>query len=354
MPHQIILPALLGLLLSACASTSSQRHPPPPVFPPPPEQARLIYDGSLRSSRDVEPVTFKDKLQQFATGMQFDPEGLGKPYGIAVRQGRIYVTDTQQRAIVLFDLVNKRFALLASEGEGRVLKPMGIDIARNGDLYVADITARQVKVYTHDGQFLRTIGDASLLNRPSSVALSPDDQRLYVVDTGGLDSDQHLVRVFDPHSGALLDTIGRRGTAEGEFNIPLQADTGPDGKLYVVDSGNFRVQVFHPDGRFSHSFGSLGRRSGQFSRPKGITVDANGHAYVVDTAFGNFQIFDAHGRLLLFVGHRGTRGGPARYMLPAGIDADEQGRIYIVDQFFRKVDIFRPPELAPLTGIPKF
>ncbi len=353
MPYQVIGLALLGLLLAGCAASPEHRVPPP-VFPPPPEEARLIYDGSLRSSKDIEARGFKDVLQQVATGVQIDPAGLGKPYGVAVHKGRIYVTDTQQRAIVLFDLSARRFRLLASEGDGRVIKPMGIDIARNGDLYVADITARQIKVYDAEGRFLRSIGDKRLLRRPSGVALSPDDRRLYVVDTGGLDSDEHHVRVFNPVSGELLQTIGRRGTANGEFNIPLQADTAPDGTLYVVDSGNFRVQAFTPDGRFARSFGSLGRRSGQFSRPKGIAVDPQGNVYVVDTAFGNFQIFDPEGRLLLFVGYRGTSGGPARYMLPAGIDVDEAGRVYVVDQFFRKVDIFRPAGLEPLPHIPKF
>ncbi|MDH5378284.1 MAG: 6-bladed beta-propeller, partial [Gammaproteobacteria bacterium] len=80
--------------------------------------------------------------------------------------------------------------------------------------------------------------------------------------------------------------------------------------------------------------------------------DLNGNILVVDTAFGNFQIFDPQGKLLLHVGERSTAGGPGLFMLPAGIEVDENGRIYVIDQFFRKVDIFRPLELAPLKGIP--
>ena len=156
--------------------------------------------------------------------------------------------------------------------------------------------------------------------------------------------------IFDAHSGDLLKTIGTRGKEEGQFNLPLQAATAPDGTVYVVDSGNFRVEAFTPDGKFKLAFGSIGRKSGQFTRPKGIAVDTQGNIYVVDAAFGNFQIFNPKGQLLLFVGDRGARGGPAQYMLPAGIAVDEDGRVYMVDQYFKKVDVYRPASLKRNEG----
>jgi sugar lactone lactonase YvrE len=118
----------------------------------------------------------------------------------------------------------------------------------------------------------------------------------------------------------------------------------------VVDGGNFRVQVFSPEGKFLKKFGAMGAQFGQFSRPKGIAVDAEGNVYVADAAFGNFQIFDPNGQLLLFVGSRSNTNAPARYALPAGIHVDEDGRVYMVDQFFRKVDIFRPVRLPAGNG----
>ena len=96
--------------------------------------------------------------------------------------------------------------------------------------------------------------------------------------------------------------------------------------------------------------GRIGGRSGNFSRPKGIDTDRDGNVYVSDAAFGNFQIFDRDGRLLLFVGDRASDRGPGKFMLPAGLALDEDGRAYLVDQFFRKVDVFRPAELAENQG----
>jgi sugar lactone lactonase YvrE len=120
--------------------------------------------------------------------------------------------------------------------------------------------------------------------------------------------------------------------------------------LYVVDGGNFRVQIFQPDGRFVGTFGSIGRQGGQFSRPKEAATDAQGNVYIVDSAFGNFQIFTPEGELLLSVGSRAERDGMAKYMLPSGIALDGDGRVYIADQFFRKVDVYRPAGLAPGAG----
>ena len=147
----------------------------------------------------------------------------------------------------------------------------------------------------------------------------------------------------------MLQFSGATGQP-GEFNLPLQIATAPDGTIYVVDGGNFRVQAFTPEGQFIRKVGAVGIKTGQFSRPKGIAVDSDGNFYVIDTGFGNFQVFSKDGQLLLFVGARGSNGGPGEYMLPAGIAVDEDGRVYMVDQYFKKVDVFRPARLQANEG----
>ena len=335
-----IISAILSLLIGC--STQERRPFKPPTYPPPPAESRYIYEGSLRTSNSISEPDFADKLRAFATGVTIEPGGLAKPYGVAVKNDRVYVSDTQQRAIVMFDFAAKKMKYFGTDDEGRLLKPLGITISNEGNVFVADITAKRVVVFDADGNFLRAIGNEELFERPTGIALSPDDKTLYVVDTGGIESDSHHILVFDALNGNHIKTIGKRGTQAGELNIPLQATVTPNGKIYVVDSGNFRVQAFNTDGSSSHTFGSIGRKSGQFSRPKGIASDSAGNIYVVDTAFGNLQIFTDSGKLLLFIGDRGTSGGPGRFSLPAGIAVDASNRIYVVDQFFRKVDIFRP------------
>lgn len=338
-------------LVSGCAGT-----PPtgsdfePPVYPPPPAEPRFVYERTLLYNDDVEEYTAGMRFKQYALGASRKLKGMVKPFDVSVHRGRVYVSDTVQRAVLLFDIPGQRYLEIGIEKPGALVKPLGVDTGPEGRLYVADVSAQRIMVYGPDGAFESSFGGSGQLRRPADVAVSRDGKRAYVVDTGGVDSESHVVHVFDTDDGRHIDTIGARGTDEGEFNLPLQGTVAADGTLYVVDSGNFRVQAFSPDGRFLSSFGSVGRLPGQFARPKGIATDSSGNIYVIDTAFGNFQIFNPQGELLMFVGERGQSGYPGKYMLPAGIAVDEDGRIYVADQFFRKVDIYRPVTLGAGEG----
>ncbi len=345
-----VLSAILLLLLTACATAPEEKPFVAPVYPPPPAEPRFIFERTLLYNDDVEEYTTGMRFRQYATGASRKLMGLVKPYDVAVQRGKVYVSDSVQRSVFLFDIPGKRFLEIGTRKPGLLAKPLGMDVSVNGDLYVSDITAQRIMVYSSDGQFLRSIGNARQLRRPSDVAVSNDGSHLYVMDTGGVDSMLHQVQVYDTRNGELIKTIGRRGSKEGEFNLPIQLTVGPQDRLYVVDSGNFRVQVFDPEGNFLFTFGTVGRLPGQFARPKGIATDPSGNIYVIDTAFGNFQIFNARGQLLMHIGDRGQSGMPGKYMLPAGIDVDEDGRIYVVDQFFRKVDVFRPVSLSAEEG----
>ena len=321
------------------------------VFPPPPEEPRFVYERTIRSSADVLADEPGSELRRFVTGEQAGGEGLSKPYAVAVYRGRIFVSDTVARYVRVFDVPNGRHSKIGEEdGVGQLLKPIGLDVDAAGNLYVADISAKAILVYAPDGRYLRRIGSDKWFQRLASVTVDPSGRRVYAVDLGGVSSEQHQVRVFDGVSGAHLMDIGKRGSGPGEFNLPRDIAIGKDGRLYVVDGGNFRVVVFDHEGRYLHSFGSIGKQYGQFARPKEIAIDREGNVYVVDTAFGNFQVFNADGELLMFVGERSERDAPARYMLPTGIAVDEDGRVYVVDQWFRKIDIFRPAALAAGLG----
>lgn len=350
MPHQITLALLIivSLLLPACATTpqSPANNFVAPVYPPPPAAPRFVYERTLLYSDDVEEYTKAQRFREFATGASHKLRGLAKPFDVVAHQGRVYVSDTVQRAVILFDIPGKRYVEIGTDKPGELIKPLGLTLSSRNELFVTDSSAQRIMVYDADGQFLRAIGNKIQLHRPSDVTVSPDGLRLYVVDTGGVDSAAHHVHIYDAISGDYIKKIASRGSGAGELNLPLQAAVSSDGTLFVVDAGNFRVQSFTAEGQYLSSFGTVGRQPGQFARPKGIAIDADDHLYVVDTAFGNVQIFNRDGQLLMHLGERGNAGYPGKYMLPSGIDIDEQGRIYLVDQFFRKIDIFRPVGLT--------
>lgn len=339
------------LLLAGCAvTTQAPKVQDIPVFPAAPDEARFIYERTIYSSADVVKEDKNADLKRLLTGEARTGEGLGKPYGVAVYHGRVYVGDTGLHTVAVFDIPGQRFFRIGDGDLGKLVTPMGLDVDGKGNLYVVDSAAKLVQVYDKDGNYLRTLADGKWFLRPSGIAVDAEGSRIYVVDTGGVTSDEHRVRVFDAQSGKHLLDIGKRGSAPGELNLPRDVTIGQDGLLYVVDGGNFRVQVFRPDGTFVQVFGGIGRQGGQFSRPKEAATDPDGNVYIVDSAFGNFQIFTPDGKLLLSVGSRSEKDGMAKYMLPSGIAIDGDGRVYMVDQFFRKVDIYRPAKLAADAG----
>jgi len=351
----IIVLSLLGVvLLGACAKPEVRKFKF--VWPEPPEKPRFHYERTLYGTGDIMgEKSGKEKWMEIATGQARVSQGFNKPYHVAVHKGRIYLSDTVAKKVMVMDVPNARsYSIGDKRDRGKLQKPIGIDIDGNGMVYVADVTGKRVVMYDKDGKFIRGFGEgeSAALNRPSGVAVNAEGTRVFVVDTGGVTANQeeHRVRTYDVATGKHLFDIGTRGGLEGQFNLPLQAAVGPDELLYVLDSGNFRVQVFDQDGNFIRKFGKVGRNYGDFARPKAIAIDPDGLVYVVDTAFSNFQIFTPEGNLLMFIGQRGASGMPGRYQLPAGIDVDEDGRIYFVDQFFRKLDIFRPDYTPEGTG----
>jgi sugar lactone lactonase YvrE len=99
-------------------------------------------------------------------------------------------------------------------------------------------------------------------------------------------SDGRFVRWF-AHKGILPGQIFR---AHG-----MQFDS--NGRLFVVDVDNFRVNVYNRSGDFLYSWGKPGLRTGTFNAPHGLAVDPSGDVFV-SNFFGPTQKFDPNGNLL--------------------------------------------------------
>ena len=311
------------------------------LWPMPPELPRFAYETALRSEADVTVDTDEDRLKRRLTGtLRPDQRLLEKPSAVAARGGRVYVTDAVRRSIVVFDARRRRVFQFGLRPPGTLSKPTAIALDSAGRVYVADATLRKVLVYDSLGLFQQAVGDASQLQRPTGVAVNADGSRIYVIDRADNESDQHRVMAY-AGDGKLLREIGRRGRGDGEFNVPVQGTVSPDGRLHVLDAGNFRVQTFDADGGYVSSFGKVGTGLGQLARPRGLACDADGRLYVSDTAFGNVQVFTPRGELLISVGRGDKLDRPGRYGLLTGVAVDETGRLYLVDQLYGKVEVIR-------------
>ena len=138
---------------------------------------------------------------------------------------------------------------------------------------------------------------------------------------------------------------GAQGNAEGQFSNPRNVAVGPEGYLYVADSGNHRVQKFDPEGNYLLGWGGQGNAPGQFQEPWGITVDAQGQVYVADTWNHRVQVFDSNGTFLRQWGAHGQVQDLAPdtaglFWGPRDIVIDGQGRVLVTDTGNKRVQVF--------------
>jgi DNA-binding beta-propeller fold protein YncE len=309
-----------------------------PVWPLPPEPARIRYVTTYRGAGDFskkKPTRWKTLVFGEDAAGPVLPEQLVKPYGVAASSdGLVYVTDTASRRVFVFDPERRLLTFLGDKQPAKLAKPTGIAIDPSGTIFVADATHNRVFGYARTGDLVLAIGRDGEFESPAGMAIDGERHLLYVAD-----SKKHQVFCYSTADGSAVRTIGRRGSEPGEFNFPTNVFVDKEGRLYVTDTLNFRIQSFDPEGKPLNAFGTLGDTPGSLNRPKGIGVDDEGHIYVADTSFNNFQIFDQAGQLLLFVGSVGS--GPGEFFLPAGLFIDSRNRVYVVDQGNARVQVFQ-------------
>ena len=88
---------------------------------------------------------------------------------------------------------------------------------------------------------------------------------------------------------------GSNGGGQGQFSGPHGIEVDDEGNVYVVDTGNNRVQKFNSDGEFLLTWGSFGAGDGQFNHPHGVGIGPNGHIFVSETGNNRVQKFTTDG-----------------------------------------------------------
>ena len=87
--------------------------------------------------------------------------------------------------------------------------------------------------------------------------------------------------------------------APTHFNLPTDVAFAPNGDLYVTDGyGSARVVKFSRDGKYLLQWGTRGKGPGEFGLPHNVVTDAQGRVYVTDRDNQRIEVFDANGKFL--------------------------------------------------------
>ena len=203
-------------------------------------------------------------------------------------------------SILKFDSSGK---LVKSFGQGMLIFAHGITVDRDGNIWVTDgqdngpqaargapprpgppaeaTRGNQVYKFSPEGKLLMTLGkpggaaEPDYFYQPDDVLVAPNGGIFVSEGHGGANS-----RILKfTKDGKLIKTIGKKGSGPGEFDVPHGLAMDSQGRLFVADRGNNRIQILDQDGKFIDQWP-------QFSRPSGIAI-RNDVLYVADSESGS-------------------------------------------------------------------
>jgi hypothetical protein len=331
------------LALSACtAPTPSGSDKPEFMFwPPAPDPPHIQFLTSISSTADVTHV--QDALSNFLYGEDNSNDlPFERPYGIREFDGKLFVCDATAATVAILDFRKKEVRLLGQTGQVHLAKPIDVAVAPDGVKYVTDTGQKAVLVYDSTDRYAGRIA----LENSQPIAVAVRDNELYVTD---LNSSK--IRVFNRFNGTELRSVGGKGGGKGEFGGLFGMALDNKGNIYANDIITCRLQKLAADGKFVWGLGSgaPGDHPGELNRPKLMAVDSSNLVYVVDFAFSNVQLFDDEGKVLTFFG--GLGGFPGAMDSPAGVcvtdtDLDLFAR-YVHPAFEAKRLIFVTNQIGP-------
>jgi DNA-binding beta-propeller fold protein YncE len=195
--------------------------------------------------------------------------------------------------------------VVAAFGAGQIIWPHGMDVDRQGNVWVADArvaTAAELKQFPNaagkgntvikfspQGKVLLTLGTPGVAGDPPKAFTEPNDV-LVAPDGSIFVAEAHNAQFLDKPDqpgaigriskfaadGKYIKSWGTFGFGTGEFRGPHSLAMDSQGRLFVADRGNRRIQIFDQEGKHLATWY-------QFSRISGLHIDGNDTLYAIDS-----------------------------------------------------------------------
>lgn len=250
--------------------------------------------------------------------------------------------------------------------------PQDVTVAADGTFYVADRSNSRIRKVDTNGIMTTVAGTGDYvfngdggpatqanISSPYGVAIGPDGN-LYFADTGNnrirkVDAQGIITTVAGGGSASFPDFGDGGPASQCVLSQPLRLAFGPDGSLYVIDWGHYRVRRITPDGiirNFAGAGGNGGTFSGDggpaeyalFGQIYGIAVAPDGNVYLSDYGFSRVRMVDANGIINTIAGTGASGfvgdGGPAKRAAvgdPGGLALGPDHSLYVASDFYQRV-----------------
>jgi hypothetical protein len=235
--------------------------------------------------------------------------------------------------------------VVTSFGAGLFVFPHGFYVDREGNVWASDAEGKdgkghQVIKFSPDGKVLLTLGKAGVagqgpdtFNRPSDVAVAANGD-IFVADGHGGESNARVVKFAK--DGTFIKAWGKKGSGQSEFNVTHAIAVDSQGRVYVGDRENARIQVFDGEGKFLAEWK-------QFGRPTGLFIDHNDILYVTDQQSDDKRnpgfkkgvrigsVRDGKVTAFILAAERGADVVRGVATAPEGVAADRQGNFFAAD-----------------------
>lgn len=205
------------------------------------------------------------------------------------------------------------------------------------NVWIVDDMRHQIFKFSNDGKkLLLTLGESGIFGdnddpthfrRPTDIAFVADGS-FFISDGYG----NTRVLKFDKN-GKFVKMWGTRGTGPGQFDTPHAIASDRNGRIYVADRGNDRIQIFDQEGKLLDIWPNI-------TNPYTIRISEDGFAWVSSGVLNEFLKYDLNGKLLYHWGTYGT--APGEMWSVHEFSSDSEGNLYTAEVFGGRAQKFTP------------